>query len=393
MRDFMRRVHASRRQEQGFHARMRSAFAWLVIACLLAIRATSCGAEDATPLRLNQLQYIGSHNSYHAGLAAGEATLWKRTDPATFAIIDYSHPALTRQLDDGVRQLELDIYGDAKGGRYAHPAIAGLVHNAGLPPDPPFADPAVMQKPGFKVMHIQDLDQRSNCQPFKACLTEIRAWSKAHPQHLPVFILVETVLSKLHMSFPTVQMEPFDSSSLNALDAEIRSVFPASEYICPDDVRGHSGTLNEAIRKQGWPTLEAARGKVIFLLDQRWVGAAYLQGHPSLRGRVLFTNALPGSDDAAFTELNDGDAASISRLVRQGYLVRTRTDADLKEPSRNDTSRRDAMMASGAQLLSTDYPFAESAASGYSVSFPGKLPARCNPLFAQIHCSQADLSP
>jgi hypothetical protein len=40
--------------------------------------------------------------------------------------------------------------------------------------------------------------------------------------------------------------------------------------------------------------VEAARGKVIFLLDQRSVGAAYLRGHVSLRGRMMFTNATPG---------------------------------------------------------------------------------------------------
>src|ERR1051325_7307241 len=92
-------------------------------AALLALAAVlpSLAAESA-PLRMNQLQYIGSHNSYHAGLAPGEAAIWKRTDPALFARIDYAHPPLAKQLDDGVRQIELDIYADAKGGRYAHPA-------------------------------------------------------------------------------------------------------------------------------------------------------------------------------------------------------------------------------------------------------------------------------
>lgn len=363
-----------------------------LVAAALALAATHVAAQ-ASSLRLNQLQYIGSHNSYHAGLAPSEAALWKRTDPATFAGLDYTHPALNRQLDDGVRQLELDIYSDPEGGRYAHPAIVEQVRKAGLPADPPFADPAVMQRPGFKVMHIHDLDQRSNCQPFTACLADIHAWSKAHPRHLPIFILVETKRSDVEAPFPTVQAAPFDDKAFDALDAEIRSVFARNEYIAPDDVRGRFATLNQAIRKQGWPTLESARGKVIFLLDQRWAGPIYLQGHPSLHARVLFTNAAPGTDDAAFTELNDGDAASIGKLVKQGYLVRTRTDADLKEPAHNDTTRRDAMLASGAQILSTDYPDGEPAASGYVVSFPNHLRARCNPLFTQTHCTTADLSP
>jgi len=358
----------------------------------LAVVLPSLAAESA-PLRMNQLQYVGSHNSYHAGIAPSEAVLWKRTDPELFAKIDYSHPPLTRQFDDGVRQIELDIYADAKGGRYAHPAIVEQVAKAGLPVDPPFADPEVMRQPGFKVMHIQDLDQRSTCQPLVACLREVRAWSQAHPRHLPLFVLLETEETPLQLAFPTVQPEPFDTRALDALDAEIRSVFARHDYIAPDDVRGKFATLNAAIRAQGWPTLDSARGKIVFLLDQRHVGPAYLQGHPSLRDRVLFTNATPGGDDAAFTELNDGPAEDIARLVRQGYLVRTRTDADLKEPLRNDGTRRDAMLASGAQLLSTDYPDGEAAAHGYVVGFPGHRRARCNPQFAGLRCSEADLAP
>lgn len=363
-----------------------------MLAALLCVAALPAVAADAAPLRLNQLQYIGSHNSYHAGLSPGEAAIWKRVDPETFAILDYKHPALAQQFDAGVRQIELDIYADAKGGRYAHPAVIAQVAKAGLPADPPFADPQVMQRPGFKVMHIQDLDQRATCQPLLACLREVRAWSQAHPRHLPLFVLLETEQSPQQKPFPTVQPEPFDSKTLDALDAEVRSVFARNEYIAPDDVRGDFPTLNAAILAQGWPTLDSARGKLIFLLDQRSVGPAYLHGHPSLRGRVMFTNAAPGSADAAFTELNDGPAAAITRLVKQGYLVRTRTDANLKEALRNDPTRRDAMMASGAQLLSTDFPPGEAAANGYVVGFPAGQRARCNPQFPGLRCAETDLS-
>ncbi|MDV2449451.1 Ca2+-dependent phosphoinositide-specific phospholipase C [Xanthomonas hortorum NBC5720] len=105
--------------------------------------------------RLTDLQYIGSHNSYHAGFAPSEAALLKQLSPELFAALDYRHPALTQQLDDGVRQLELDVFADANGGRYAHPAIVAQIAKAGLPPAPPSAPAGVMDKPGFKVMHVQ----------------------------------------------------------------------------------------------------------------------------------------------------------------------------------------------------------------------------------------------
>jgi len=127
-------------------------------------------------------------------------------------------------------------------------------------------------------------------------------------------------------------------------------------------------------------------------MDQRPVGPVYLAGHPSLRGRVLFTNAEPGEADAAFIERNDGPAADITVLVRKGYLVRTRTDAETQEARINDTRRRDAMLASGAQILSTDYPAAEPARwpGGYFVALPGKAVVRCNPINAPSTCHAKD---
>jgi hypothetical protein len=112
-----------------------------------------------------------------------------------------------------------------------------------------------------------------------------------------------------------------------------------------------------------------------------------------LRGRVIFTNAEPGQPDAAFIERNDGPASEISTLVRQGYLIRARTDSDTKEARINDTSTRDKMIASGAQMLSTDYPINEPARwpGHFVVTLPGNATARCNPVNAPSTCSTESL--
>jgi hypothetical protein len=350
----------------------------------VALVLMPAGAQQERDLHINQIQVIGSHNSYHAGFAPSAAALWQTKSPDGFKGLDYQHQPLTQQLDSGVRQIELDVFADTKGGRYAHPYGPQMVAAAGLPPDPPFDADGVMDKPGFKVMHMEDIDYRSTCQPFTACLTEVRKWSQAHPKHIPIFILVETKQEKPRPGVQMTPPEPFTESTFDALDAEIRSVFPAKEMIVPDDVRGHYDTLNEAVLAGKWPTLASARGKVIFLMDQRPVGPVYLAAHPSLRGRVLFTNAEPGEPDAAFIERNDGPAADITELVKKGYLVRTRTDADTKEARTNDTVRRDAMIASGAQILSTDYPVNEPArwSGNYAVQLPGATVARANPVNA-----------
>jgi hypothetical protein len=252
-----------------------------------------------------------------------------------------------------------------------------------------------MLKPGFKVMHVQDIDYASNCQPFVACLQIVRRWSAAHPQHVPIFILVETKQDVPENSeIPWTTPEPFTAATFDALDAEIRSVFSGDEVIVPDQVRGSYATLDEAVRSGNWPTLAQARGKVMFLMDQASVDTVYLEGHAALRGRILFTNATPGHPDAAFVEENEGDAAKIAALIRQGYLVRTQSDSDTVEARTNDTRRRDRVLSSGAQIVSSDYPQFEPARwSGYFVALPDGLPAGCNPLIGPSGCANSMLEP
>jgi hypothetical protein len=365
----------------------------LPFCCAIAITAfCDCAlGQGDRDVRMNQIQIIGTHNSYHSGFAPSAAKLWQQKNPKAFAALDYRHPSLSSQLDAGIRQIEIDIFADTKGGLYAHPYGETLIAQAGLPADPPFDPQHLMDKPGFKVMHVQDVDYRSVCEPFTACLAEVRAWSKAHPNHLPVFILVETKQGALHVQFPTVTPENFTPAIFDALDREITSVFSAGEMITPDDVRGSYATLNQAVNADQWPTLKEARGKVVFLMDQKKMGPLYLQGHPSLKGRILFTNADAGTPDAAFIEQNDAPAQAIEALVRQGYLIRTRADSDTKEARTNDTTRRDAVLASGAQIISTDYPASEQAASGYKVELPGNAVARCNPVLRPKNCVDVEL--
>lgn len=357
---------------------------------LFALSMTKLIAQQNTPiapLKLNQIQVIGTHNSYHAGIAPSETKIWRTKYADAYKGLEYQHPPLTQQFDSGVRQIELDVYADTAGGRYAHPSGPAMVEAAGLPADNPFDPDGVMLKPGFKVMHVQDLDYRSNCQPFISCLKQVRAWSDAHPDHIPLFVLVETKQDS-PKNLKLTEPERFTPAVFDALDAEILSVFPARRLITPDDVRGDFPTLNQAVLAGYWPSLTDSRGKVIFLMDQRPVGPVYLQGHPSLRGRVIFTNSEPGQPDAAFLERNGGPAEEIRTLVREGYLVRARTDSDTRQARVNDTIVRDAMLGSGAQLLSTDYPEAEPARwpGHYSVSLPGKSVVRCNPVNSRPDC-------
>ncbi len=374
---------------------------FLAVVSLLpcGVAQQSTAAQQDRLIHINQIQVIGSHNSYHTGFAPSERKLIEQQNPKALRALDYAHPPLDEQLSEGVRQLEIDVYADSKGGRYSHPAIIDKVAAAGLPADPDFDPNHEMDKPGFKVMHVMNVDQRSSCHTFVACLTIIRNWSNQHADHVPVFILVETKQGRTDAAANHDGPESFTAATFDALDVEIRSVFKESEIITPDKVRGSYDTLPEAVQATGkasagktggWPSLAQARGKVVFLMDQRPVEAVYTEGHRALRGRVIFTNAVPGAPDAAFTEENSATKAEIDALATQGYLIRTRTDDGTEEARTNDHKRAELALSSGAQMLSTDYPPAEpSKWTGFFVGLPHGLAVRCNPITAPPGCVDA----
>jgi hypothetical protein len=51
-------------------------------------------------------------------------------------------------------------------------------------------DAGPMGSPGLKVMHVPDIDYRSVCATFRACLEEVRAWSDRNPDHLPLLVMM-----------------------------------------------------------------------------------------------------------------------------------------------------------------------------------------------------------
>jgi hypothetical protein len=358
------------------------------------ILAGQTNSNQDTQIHLNQIQVIGSHNSYNLGFAPSEEKFAYSQNPREYEALEYRHATLTAQLNGGVRQLEIDIVQDPHGGRFSHPKIVALTKQAGLPPDADFDPNREMDKPGFKVIHIPDLNQRSSCLLFTDCLKEIRTWSKDHPEHVPLFLLIETKHGRTQSIPGSVEAEPFTNETFDALDKEIRSVFADEEMILPDKVRSNYQTLEAAVRAGRWPTLAESRGKVIFLMDQKNAGPIYTAGHPLLQGRVLFTNSDPGKPDAAFVEENEGSQQLIDELVRQGYIVRARADESTIAARTNDTTRRDALLHSGAQMISTDYPLSEpSKWTGYSVGFADGLPARCNIINAPAVCKSSLLEP
>ena len=329
---------------------------------------------------MNQVQYLGTHNSYKKRIRADLFEILTAYVPDLAPTLEYSHIPLQQQFENqGIRQIELDVFDDPEGGLYATHRALSLVN------EDTASDIPELDEPGLKVLHVQEVDYETTCYSFVRCLTEIKIWSDNHPGHLPITVLVEVkdevIPDPLNLNF-VIPLE-FGVEALNRIDAEILSVFPPEQLIVPDDVRGDFVTLELAVLTEGWPPLSQARGKIMFALDNS--GGArelYIDGHISLEGRILFTDSPAGTPEAAFMKRNNplSNPGDIEFLVGLGYMVRTRADSDTVQSRTGDTSQREAALSSGAHFISTDYPVPDPNFSDYQVQLPGGNIARCNPI-------------
>lgn len=327
-------------------------------------------------LRLNDIVAVGTHDSYKAAIPDKIMALVRVGSSRSAIALDYSHLPLKEQLDDGARAIEIDVVYDPQGGLYATPVGASMTGET-----MPEAWTAEMLKPGYKVLHVQDIDFHSVCITFVDCLHDLKDWSTAHPDHVPILVTMNFKDDSIPMPGSVTPL-PFDAAAADELDAEVLSVFNRDELVTPDQVQGDAPTLRDGILQHGWPTLGETRGKFLFALDEsRDKITTYVGGRKSLEGRVFFVNSPDESaPQAAYFTFNEtNDIPRITADVQKNFLVRTRADADTLEARNNDTTRRDKALASGAQYVSTDYMQPDARFSPYRARMPQGVIAACNP--------------
>lgn len=366
------------------------------VCCTLVLGVTpltGCGDTDQG-LRMNEIQMLGTHNSYHIQPRDSILAVMREfedaglADPGTADSLEYTALPLQEQFDRGVRQIELDVFADPEGGRYAERLGLRFVGD----PVPYIPE---LQEPGLKVLHIQEIDFETHCLTFKACLMTLEEWSDAHPKHLPITVMIEAKEEDIGFGFPIPI--PFGPGEVASIDEEILSVFSPDRLIVPDDVRGERDTLEEAVLNDGWLTLAEARGRVMFVfLNSNAAQDHYIEGHPSLTGRVMFTNSARGEPEAAWFNVNNAlnDGQTIRDLVADGYMVRTRADEDTIQAREDDYPLQEAAFASGGQFVSTDYVVPNpDFGTTYSAAVPGGYVARCNPISAPADCDSSRIRP
>lgn len=345
---------------------------WPVSACFILTWIFS-GLKAEEParasrgLRLNELQLLGTHNSYHLAPDKVAMELIRSVVPSEAKAIDVSQRALSEQLSHfGVRHLELDLYLDPKGSLFNKPVAYIMALNQKVEV-PEFDKNKQMAQAGIKILHSPDFDYRTTVYTLTDALIEIKEWSDANQSHVPVFVLLEL---KSDSFSPLTRPVEWDEQGFEELEKTILKIWPRDRILTPDDVRGEKKTLQEAVLGIGWPEVEKVRGKIGFLLDNEGkVRDEYLSKSEILAGRLLFVSVDRRHPAAAWMKRNDpiGSFDEIRSLVDSGFLVRTRADAGTIEARTNDETRLRKAISSGAQLISTDFLEADPRFSGYRV--------------------------
>jgi len=362
-------------------------------AAVRATKASSCDERcrpdwmDAN-LRLDQLQVVGTAESYKLRPDSAVLRLIRMGGKQAAQEVDFALPPISAQLDADVRALTFDVAYDPKGGAYKNPAGASMAMD--LLPDDYIK---TMSKPGFKAIHVLDVDYRSSCLLLGECLSQVAAWSRAHPRHLPIVITLRTNDSKTPMPGATRPLA-CDEAALNALESEVKTAFSPDQLFTPDQLQGRYRSQRDAAMAHAWPKLGAVRGKVIFVLDDSMAKARAYQGNrASLDGRLMFVAADQDTPLAAFINISDPvkNEARIRDAVKAGFMVITRADDDAHEARANNPARRDAAFASGAQIVRTNFIHPDPAIGAYHVSLAEEADAMCGLDIGSEHCVRFEI--
>lgn len=320
-----------------------------------------CNAQiDSLPL--NQLRTLASHNSYkikpHTNvqkfLNGIKKRLGEENDPIQ---LEYAHERLSVQLDSfQVRGFELDVYADPKGGKYYKRRVNGFVRGVKKR-----SKVEVLKEPGFKILHIADIDYETNYFTLKSALEELVNWSRSNPDHLPLFINIEAKGNAMGDESGFLRMIGFqkaikyDSCVYQLLNQELKSFVPDEMLLEPRELLNGHSSIRERINEDGWPTVSEMRGKMFFILEgnnSNW----YAEQLETGADYPMFVYGAMEDSMTLFVKRNDPvhHEEEILELTKH-FIVRTRSDAGTLEARSNDQRRKVAAINSGAQIISTDY--------------------------------------
>lgn len=283
----------------------------------------------ADGVKFNEVAYIATHNSYQLESVPAYQQIYRDIETVSFGLFNgdaplYCSDTLTDQFNIGVRSIELDIETVVDGDSVS-----------------------------FVCSHSPLIDMTSSCYNFELALEEIKMWSDANPDHLPITVIIEP--KKFFLLDDGMRFLNLEYT--NKLDDLIREVF-GDKLITPAEMMGDHNSLKEMREADDWMSLEEAAGQIVVLLHDTTVTDKYIKQDESIKTQAMFPMLRYADRDksyASFLIVNDPEDIEKygnELIYEKNLIVRTRVDSF---GSYNEEDRQ-ITLGSGAQILSTDYP-------------------------------------
>lgn len=282
----------------------------------------------ANGVKFNEVAFIGTHNSYQKACLPARQQLFEAVSTVTFGLVKaekakFSSDYLTDQLNLGIRSIELDVETLVKGDDVS-----------------------------FVCTHSPIFDMTTHCYDFSLALEEIKLWSDANPNHLPITIIIEPKKSFL----PEQNMRYFTCEYANILGDTAKNIL-GSSLLAPADMLRDYASFGEMRAADDWLTLGETRGKVLLLLHETTVTEDYIKQDSSVKSQTIFPMLRYGDADrdcASFLIINKASdiKKQAAEVLEKNLIIRTRSD---NYGSYNEEDSQTAL-TSGAQIVSTDYP-------------------------------------
>ena len=307
-------------------------------------------AELEAGIKFNELSFLGTHNSYQTSAIEETKKLYDSLSTLTFGIyspdaIEFESETLTDQLNCGLRSFEMDIETFERDGEIS-----------------------------FTCMHSPYFEMSTSCYDFSLALKEISMWSDNNPNHLPLTIIIEPKKTFL----PLENMKFFNIDYALALDETLK-VNLGEKLFTPADMLRDYESFGEMRAADDWCKVKDMLGKVVVLLHEGEVTEEYIAVDSSVKTQAMFPMLREKDIDrdcASFILSNKPEELlEISEDVISEKKIMVRTRAD--KFGQITDERRENAFASGANIISTDYPVRTDSEYGdYIVTFSGNTTVR-----------------
>lgn len=278
--------------------------------------------------KINEISVLGTHNSYQMLATFPKQVLMKSLQIITFGLVEnkavFEMDSFTLQLEQGIRNLEIDIETVDNGGEVS-----------------------------FIVTHKPILDNVTSAYDFGKALDEIVLWSNNNPGHIPVYLLIEPKSKVASIN----NLQNFSLEYALEFDKLLREKL-GDKLLTPKLAMGDHESLEAMRNADDWPTLNEAAGKIIVLMHPCDITQDYINFDQSIKTQSMFPVLQFNDADKSYAsfiiENNPEAAVENNRIIidEKNLMVRTRAD---DYPDFSD-ERYAYANECGSHIITTDYP-------------------------------------